>query len=193
MQITVPDLFSFSALFFSWTGLILLGSGLTEFSIILNFIAVAFDYFDGRIARRFGKETILGRYIDSYSDVFIYLVFPSIVYVKFLSPNIYVGTVVSFMVILLGGLRLIIFNMKGIVSEKGNMYYTGLPVIYIFMAILLMYCLRSYGNLTSWVTTVLLMILSPLLLGSIKVSKRTNFFSMVIFMIVFIILNFLRE
>ena len=109
-KLTTADYISFSGLFIALISIVLLFSNIPKFAIFMSLAAFVLDILDGWFARRFKQESLLGREIDSYVDIFTYVIFSSLFVIKLLSPNIILGVITGYLILLFGGLRLIRFN-----------------------------------------------------------------------------------
>jgi len=68
------------------------------------FAAFLLDKLDGYYARRTGNSSPFGRRVDSFIDVFAYLVPAALLY-RTVSPHVAVTWVVGFVILAFGGLR----------------------------------------------------------------------------------------
>jgi len=165
----LPDYLSLTAVFWAWISIVVILIGNPNWAIIMSLIAFAFDVMDGYFARTLNLESSLGRQIDSYGDVFTYLVFSALFFYKFISPNLAISLTVGFLVLLFGGLRLIRFNNEGMLEDRGKKYYRGLIVTYVWLITIASYFFGKFvGQWSHWYTTFLLIIVSPLMLGNFK-------------------------
>lgn len=79
-RLTGADYISLVALLFAWTSAVLLLHGELDRGIVVMFGAFLFDKLDGYYARRRGLSSPFGRQVDSFIDVFAYLVTGAIIY-----------------------------------------------------------------------------------------------------------------
>ena len=90
----------------------------------LILIAGIFDVFDGKIARILGLESEFGMEFDSMADTISFCVVPSILiyslYVDNMSP--FLGSLISFMPLMFGTIRLAKFNINH--HKAGKKSYT---------------------------------------------------------------------
>lgn len=105
---------------------LLLAAGNQAFAFALVVMAMILDMLDGPLARRAGAESRLGTWLDSCSDIFIYLLFPALYWliVYQIAPPVlavFVGA---------GCFRLLRFTLNGFKNDAGNLFYTGMPVYY---------------------------------------------------------------
>ncbi|UAC47326.1 CDP-diacylglycerol--serine O-phosphatidyltransferase [Bacillus aquiflavi] len=98
--------------------------GQLNLSLLLIFIAVLTDRFDGAAARKFNIESELGKQLDSMSDIISFGVAPALlmyqgILFEFGAP----GSFFTFFYIGCGAFRLARFNIS-----ENNGYFTGLPI-----------------------------------------------------------------
>jgi len=89
-------------------------------------LAVILDVFDGRIARLTKSTSRFGLEFDSLADSVSFGVAPSILMYQVVLKNMRGGTLVAFLFMIAGVLRLARFNVK--VAEKDIAYFDGLPI-----------------------------------------------------------------
>lgn len=189
-KLTRADYISFCGLFLAWISIILIGLNIPKIAIVMSLAAFTLDIFDGLIARKFKQDSLLGRQIDSYVDIFTYLIFSALLVFKFLSPNLIIGIIVGFFILLFGGLRLIRFNNEGILIDKGATYYRGVTVVHIYLLVLVLYFINKYSNMQlSWVSTVMLLLICPSMLSNFKSYKIKNLLYLISINIFFLLLT----
>lgn len=193
-QFKLPDYISFIALFFAWISIVLLLQGKPNWAIVVNMWAFASDVIDGYLARKIKKTFDLGRHIDSFADIFTYVVFSCLLFYLYISPNFITGLVLSFAILLFGGLRLIRYNLEGILNDKHREYYRGVTVVHLNFSIIIAYFLQSFFSFWNpWFTVIILLIISPFMLSNYKSYKikRMSFFVFII--LIFTALSLLLE
>jgi len=94
--LTTADYLSLAALFVAWTSALLFLSNEPNWAIVTMFGAFVFDKLDGYWARRTGTASPFGRQIDSFIDIFAYLVTGALLFHYELAPNDVVSAVVGF-------------------------------------------------------------------------------------------------
>lgn len=187
------DYISFISLFFAWAGIWLLLYNEPNFAIITNMAAFLFDCLDGYIARKYQHDTVFGRQVDSYVDIFTYLIFAVILFTKYISPHFVIGLIVSFSILLFGGLRLIRFNSEGILEDQKDKYYRGVTVVHMSFVTLICYFLQSIISLNNWLSSLLLFLISLSMISDYKSYKIRNFFFFAGIIILFTSLSLLLE
>lgn len=148
------DYLSLGALLVAWASVLLLVSGEPNLGIIAMFGAFGLDKLDGFYARRWGECTALGRQIDSYIDIFTYLVPAALLFHLTIAPHPAVGALVGFGLVAFGGLRLIRHVDEGFGDDGGTSYYRGLTVVHANAVVLVNYLLIAYGVGLDWPVTV---------------------------------------
>ncbi len=124
----LPNLFTTSALFSGFYGIVAAVNSRFEVAAIAIFIAMVFDGLDGRVARLTNTESDFGAQYDSLSDVVSFGLAPSlIVYEWTLFKFGKVGWLVAFVFAAAAALRLARFNSV-IEGNRGDLrYFSGLP------------------------------------------------------------------
>lgn len=110
--------------------------GMLSLAIALMLLAMFTDMLDGMLARATRGGTEFGRYLDSFCDVFTYLLLPMLVLYQFGMQDT-LSLIALFIYILAGILRLSHFNMHGIQNKGGKDYHVGLPVFWSQLLIVL--------------------------------------------------------
>ena len=127
VQLNPADYMTLLAMFFSGVSIIQILS--RNFYLAISFVALSTisDIFDGFLARKFGWESEFGRYLDSFVDTFNYLFIPTLFFYVY-GLNDLVSTLVFFVFLSSGILRLSRFNIIGNLKEGDRFLYLGLPV-----------------------------------------------------------------
>lgn len=105
-----------------------------ELALGLLFLAVLCDAFDGVLARRFGLSRDFGRYLDSFVDVFIYLITPA---ASFYASGFDAPWALAILALFIGAglVRLSVFNGIGNIEigaseQSPKLAYLGMPVFW---------------------------------------------------------------
>lgn len=130
------DVLTLAGLLTACTGLVYAYQGSISLAIALMLIAMFIDMIDGMIARRLRLESEFGRFLDSFCDVFIYLVLPLFILYQ-MGMQSPLSLIVLFSFLTAGLLRLSLFNIIGTVEEKGVAYHQGLQVIWSHLVVVL--------------------------------------------------------
>lgn len=159
VRLNAVDLISLAGMFIALCALVALLSGLPWLTISLLYLAVIFDAFDGVLARKYGLQREFGRYLDSFIDVFDYLIAPSL-FLYMWGFNAWYESLLLALFMMCGIIRLAVFNQIGNIKDPSHgLGYLGAPVFWSVLALGPLYA-------SSWVIdeaafTVLLMFLIP--------------------------------
>jgi len=97
-----------------------------EFKLSCLFIIIAAltDRFDGMFARKFNTTSLIGKYLDSNSDLVSFGVAPGLlIYLSILKEFDILGIAASFLFIIAGAFRLARYN-----AVEFSGYYVGVPI-----------------------------------------------------------------
>jgi len=171
-ELNSADLLSLVALFVAWSSVLVFIAGEPNWAILAMFVAFVFDKLDGYWARRRGISSKFGRQIDSYVDVFAYLVTGALLFHYELAPNRFVSAFVGFAVIAFGGLRLVRHNMEGFDSDGDTSYYHGTTVVHTNVVVVLNYLLVSFvGFWNGWLAATTVLVACPLMVSDYRSPK----------------------
>ncbi|WP_267639728.1 CDP-alcohol phosphatidyltransferase family protein [Haloarchaeobius amylolyticus] len=189
-RLTVADYVSLVALFFAWTASLLFLSGESNYAVVVMFVAFLFDKLDGYLARRLDVTSSLGRQVDSFIDIFVYLVTAALLFYYELAPRLVLGAegeilriatsaVVGFCVLAFGGLRLIRHNNEGFIEDDtGTSHYHGITVVHVNAVVVLNYLLvlsvAPLGLWNGWAAAATTMVVCPLMVSDYR-SPKTEF------------------
>jgi CDP-diacylglycerol--serine O-phosphatidyltransferase len=173
--LTTADYLSLVALFIAWLSTLLLLSGETNWAILTMFGAFLFDKLDGYWARRTGTTSQFGRQIDSFIDIFAYLVTGALLFHYELAPNTAVSTLVGFAILAFGGLRLVRHSSEGFESRDSVSYYHGTTVVHTCTVVLVNYvALQLVPLWNGWFATVLVLASTPLMISEYRAPKTVG-------------------
>lgn len=127
-QLALPDYASFVAVALSWIAIVFLLKNLLFASLGIAIFALIADMLDGWLARR-GSTSPFGKYIDSFVDAILYLLYPAL-FLYFLGLRDIVSLVVLGIFISAGVLRLARFTADGFEEDEKQRYYIGMPVFW---------------------------------------------------------------
>lgn len=198
----VPTLFTFLNLFSGFMAIISISEMKIDSAFWYIIFSAIFDFVDGKMARLFRTSSKLGPHIDSLADVVSFGVAPAFFVYNFvvfqggrfspfyLLPFVYLSAVV---------MRLARFNVIGENSQKEFYYGLSSPISALFITSVISLLNRfspSFVLLREVVTAVILF-LSFLMLSKIefpvfKGSKRAEKLQILYFVLVLILLIFLR-
>jgi len=173
-RLTGADYLSLVALLFAWTSAICLLRGRVNAGILVMFGAFVFDKLDGYWARRQGISSPFGRQVDSFIDVFAYLVTGALVYHVALSPTPWMSVVVGFAILAFGGLRLVRHADEGFGAEGEDSYYLGWTVVHVNFVVLLNYYLAAFVPAwNGWLAAVPIVLACPVMVSGYRCYKTT--------------------
>jgi len=173
-QLTGADYISLAALFVGWASALLFLRGEPNLALLAMFGAFGLDKADGWYARRAGVSSPFGRRVDSFIDIFAYLVPGALLYHVAMAPNDLASLVVGFLVLAFGGLRLIRHSSEGFGSDEGTSYYHGTTVVHTNLVVVANYFLLSLvGPWNGWLAGLLVCAVCPLMVSDYKAYKTT--------------------
>ena len=169
------DFLTLASLLLSGLGLLAAMHGLLTLAIGLMLLAMFVDMLDGLLARRLGLESEFGRYLDSFCDVFAYLVLPLFVLYQFGMQDPF--SLIALFAFLAGGLlRLSRFNILSTVEEAGVQYHLGLQVIWSHLVVVLAFPLWHWlGENLRVPLAVVLLGMSFFMIRNLRFRKPTQY------------------
>lgn len=171
-QLTGADYISLAALFVGWGSALLFVRGDVNVAILAMFGAFFLDKLDGWYARRTGTSSPFGRQVDSFIDIFAYLVPGVLLYHVALAPNAVASLVVGFLVFAFGGLRLVRHNDEGFGTDGGDSFYHGTTVVHTNLAVVANYFAAAFvGAWNGWAAGVVVCAVCPLMVSDYKAYK----------------------
>jgi CDP-diacylglycerol--serine O-phosphatidyltransferase len=171
-RLSGADYLSLAALFAAWTSALLILDGAPNWGILAMFVAFLFDKLDGYYARTYGEPSPFGRQVDSFIDIFTYLVPAALIYHVALAPNLAVSAVVGFLIVCFGGLRLVRHNDEGFQSADDTSYYRGTTVVHTNVVVVANYLLVVLvAPWTGWLATVPIVLSCPLMVSEYRTFK----------------------
>jgi CDP-diacylglycerol--serine O-phosphatidyltransferase len=168
------------------------------YSQILIFVAMIFDYFDGKAARLLKAESEFGKQLDSLSDMVTFGIAPAFFYFKIINNNNILTYFAISLIPICSAIRLAKFN----ISNNQKKYFIGLPTpanAFFFSSLVLInsiyeksiynYIFNNYFALISLPVIFSILMVLPLKMLSAKYlpKGRFNYFIMLIFIIVLLI------
>lgn len=171
-RLTGADYLSLVALLFAWSSAVLFLRGAVDVAVLVMFGAFVFDKLDGYYARANGLSSPFGRQVDSFIDVFAYLVTGALLYHVALSPSVWMTVFVGFAILAFGGLRLVRHASDGFGESEGESYYVGFTVVHVNFAVLLTYYLDVFvAAWNGWLAAVPILLTCPLMVSGYKSYK----------------------
>lgn len=171
-ELSVADYVSLVALLFGWAAALLMVSGQPNWGLLAMLGAFAFDKLDGAVARALDVTSDLGLQIDSYIDVFAYLIPAALLYHLAMAPNTYASLVVGFVVLAFGGLRLVRHSTEGFGDDDGVAFYRGLTVVHANAVVVANYFLVSFVPAwNGWLAAATILPMGPAMIANYRSYK----------------------
>jgi CDP-diacylglycerol--serine O-phosphatidyltransferase len=173
-RLTIADYVSLVALFFGWTSAVLLLVGDPNLAVVAMFAGYGFDKLDGYCARRLGVSSPFGRQVDSFIDVFVYLLPAALLYHYALAPHLLASVLVGFAVLAFGGLRLVRHNDEGFLTNAdGDSCYHGTTVVHTNLLVVACAFLGAAfeGAAWGWVAGGAAVLACPLMVSEYRAPK----------------------
>ena len=173
-RLTGADYLSLVALFFAWSSALLLLQGDIHHGVLAMAGAFCFDKLDGYYARSRGVSSSFGRQVDTFIDIFAYLVTGALLYHVALSPSAWLTLVVGFAILAFGGLRLVRHAEEGFGETDETSYYVGWTVVHVNFVVLAMFYLDLFVvDIGGWLAAVPIILSCPLMVSGYKSYKTT--------------------
>jgi phosphatidylserine synthase len=171
-ELSVADCVSLVALLFGWAAALLMISGQPNWGLLAMLGAFAFDKLDGAVARALDITSDLGLKVDSYIDIFAYLVPAALLYHLTMAPNAYASLVVGFVVLAFGGLRLVRHSTEGFGVDDGVAFYRGLTVVHANAVVVANYFLVSFVPAwNGWLAAAIILPMGPAMIANYRSYK----------------------
>jgi len=165
------DWLTLGSLSLSCLGLLFAFRAMLTLAISLMLLAMFVDMLDGLLARRMKLESEFGKYLDSFCDVFTYLVLPLFILFQFGMRDI-LSICALFVFLVCGVLRLSRFNILSTVEESGIKYHLGLQVIWSHLLIVLAFPVWSWmGERARYPLSVILFAMSFFMIRNLRFPK----------------------
>lgn len=171
-KLGIPGAISSLSLLAAWLAIALLLNGNLKYSIACAALAFLFDSLDGYAARKLKKTSEIGRQLDSMIDLVGYSLYAALLVQQIVLPGI-LGTIVGYLIILFGVLRLIRFNTDGYSESGGVRYYRGIVTCHLSLAVIGFLLLSTQIEIPPLFIAIVLVLLSVLQLSNIK-TRKTN-------------------
>jgi CDP-diacylglycerol--serine O-phosphatidyltransferase len=171
-RLDTADWVSMGALFFGWSSALLILSGEPNWGVLSMLIAFGFDKLDGAVARHCGLTSELGLRIDSYIDVFAYLVPAAALLYTDVVANSLLSTVLGFLVLVFGGLRLVRHAGEGFGDDDGTAYYTGITIVHANVVVVANYfAVALLPWWSAWLVALTVLPTCPLMISNYRSYK----------------------
>ena len=166
------DYISLAALAVAWLAALLFLAREPNWAIVATFGAAGLDKLDGYYARKFGEPTRFGRQLDSFIDIFVYLVTAALLFHYAISPHLAVSALVGFLLFAFGVLRLLRHSDEGFGDDDGKSYYLGVTVVHATVLVVANYYLLALVPAwNGWIAAVSIVALCPLMVSGYKSYK----------------------
>ena len=151
----------------TWVSITLALNGQMYWSFLLALGAFVADCLDGLVARLQKTDSQIGRQLDNLSDAVLYLLWPALVCFRVLGLTDPLSLLSQSVFLSAGLYRLARFNVLGYVPSAPRVTYPGIPVIFSFMTLAILFILRLFWpHSVVWVVSVILLILHAVLMVS---------------------------
>ncbi len=153
-------------LVFGATAIVLVLHQQYTWAAVLIILAVFMDGADGKIARKFGTTSELGKELDSLCDLVSFGVAPAILlYAQVFQSSLHLpGLMVSLLFIMCGALRLARFNVLNIKE-----YFLGIPIT--LAGLLLAIISLLAGKIYPIVIFLLVLLLAIMMVSNVRIKK----------------------
>jgi len=176
VNLNIADLISISAIIPIIIGYYFILEEKPNQAIIAIAVAFILDSLDGYIARKLKISSEFGKQLDSFVDTLNYLAFTSIFIINFLNFNKIIIFLSVFLMLATGVLRLVRFNIVGLVKNNDNQYYTGAAVPFTQLSIIILFLISSlFLFKIIYLTPLIIFIMSFLMISNIKFKKPKNY------------------
>lgn len=174
-RLSRADQVSLMALFAAWAGVLVMLEGNLGIGIILMFASFGLDKLDGYVARRTDTASDFGRHLDSFIDVFVYLVPAAVIVHLGFSPHLSVSIVLGFLIIGFGGLRLIRHSREGFQHDGATSYYSGTTVVHTaLLTVTNFIAVDLLPHWNGWLAAVTIALACPLMISRYRSYKTTR-------------------
>ena len=177
------DVVTLISLLLACLGLLAALHGMLSLAIAIMLLAMFTDMLDGALARSTFNargDSEFGRYLDSFCDVFVYLVLPMFVLYRFGMQDLL--SLAAIFAFLTGGvLRLSRFNMIGAIEEAGVKYHLGLQVIWSHLLVVLAFPVWFWwGDSMRYLIAAVLLVMSVFMIRNLRFRKPTGYVQLAI-------------
>lgn len=169
------DWLTLSSLLLSSIGLLFALHATLTLAISFMLLAMFVDMVDGLMARSMKFESEFGRYLDSFCDVFTYLVLPLFILYQFGMQDM-LSISALFIFLVCGILRLSYFNIIGVIEDSGVAYHLGLQVIWSHLLVVLAFPIWMWlGKTVRYPLILILLVMSLFMIRRLRFPKPTRY------------------
>ncbi len=133
----------------------------------LILLAAVFDFFDGKVARKYNISSDFGRELDSLCDLISFILAP-VLFAYFVGYNGWLEKSILALYVVMGTLRLARFNVTGTID--GGKFFEGVPVPVSLILPVLYFGLEAI-NAPSIIFITLFLIHGVLMISTVKIKK----------------------
>ena len=169
------DLLTLASLLLASLGVLSALNGMLTLAIVLMLLGMFVDMMDGMLARRLLLESEFGRYLDSFCDVFTYLILPLFILYQFGMQDP-ISILALFVFLVCGILRLARFNILSTVEEAGVKYHLGLQVFWSQIVVVIVFpAWRWLGAGVRYPVCAILLIMGYFMIRNLRFRKPTRY------------------
>ncbi|MBZ4664254.1 MAG: pssA [Caloramator sp.] len=162
----IPNLFTFANLSLGMVSIMATFNNNLKLAAILIMSAALLDRYDGRIARRIGVSSELGKELDSLADLVSFGAAPAILSWQLYLINFgLIGYIITLLFPIAGAFRLARFNVT-----KFNNVFTGVPITVAGAVVALDNLIEVYKP-HSYISTVIFIIFAYLMVSKLQIKK----------------------
>lgn len=175
VSLTWVDSLTLVSLLLACLGLLSAWIGTLTLAISLMTLSMFVDMLDGFIARRSKMESEFGKYLDSFCDVFTYLLLPLFILFQFgMRDTLSICGLFTFLVC--GLLRLSRFNIVGTIEDEGTAYHIGLQVFWSQLLVVLAFPVwRWLGESARYPLVIILLVMSIFMIRNLRFPKPVKY------------------
>jgi CDP-diacylglycerol--serine O-phosphatidyltransferase len=175
VSLTWVDLLTLVSLLLACLGLLSAWIGTLTLAIGLMTLSMFVDMLDGFIARRSKLESEFGKYLDSFCDVFTYLLLPLFILFQFgMQDALSICALFAFLVC--GLLRLSRFNIIGTLEDEGVAYHIGLQVFWSQLLVVIAFPVWHWlGKSARYPVVTILFVMSIFMIRNLRFPKPVKY------------------
>jgi len=168
MFYTLPNLITLGNLFCGVYSIYFSTQGKITYAAYFIFIAMIFDFLDGKIARLKNKESEIGVQLDSLTDVISFGIAPVVLFymLSFKSTLNWVW-LIAFLYVVCCAFRLARYNILSKKNKKKSIFFTGIPTP-AAAGLVISFNLVYYQENFLLFTTLIMFLSSMLMISNIK-------------------------
>lgn len=162
----IPNLFTFANLSFGMISIMFTFNNNLRLAALMIILAALLDRYDGRIARKIGVSSELGKELDSLADLVSFGAAPAILsWQSFLINFGIIGYIITLLFPIAGAFRLARFNVT-----QFNNVFTGVPITVAGSVVALDNIIGLYKP-HPIISTIIFIVFAYLMVSKIKIKK----------------------